>query len=254
MMTRLCTRNRQNILIAVCFLLFFLVGPARSLAHHEWYRGLDLEFVLADSSLVLVGRVTDVSETKIGVGGKGESSLLQYKFDPVLVLKVVFSRESLLLTIVDLGTQQFNGVTNDAPIESGQLRLLMLGRSFAGYAMRREALSFDQAITRLNGTNDELIATVNILLAVNHNLDRAKKVALLLDGLRKQKGPPAIPLLMAVERRPLLAAQTPGAVESIAPHLNDASPAVREQAAKTLYALLKADYLDQGKFREVAAH
>jgi hypothetical protein len=114
--------------------------------------------------------------------------------------------------------------------------------------------SFDQAIPRLSSPNDGLIATVNILLAVNHNLDRAKKVALLLDGLRKQKGPPAIPLLMAVERRPLLAAQTPGAVESIAPHLNDASPAVREQAAKTLYALLKADYLDQAKLREVAAN
>src|ERR1700722_10389588 len=253
MMTRLCTRNRQNILSATCLLFFFLVGPPRSLAD-EWYRGLDLESALADSSLVLVGRVTDVSETKIGVGGKGESSLLQYKFDPVLVLKGVFSRESLLLTSDDLGTQQFNGVTDAAPIEAGQLRLLMLGRSFAGYAMRREARSFDQAIPRLNSTNDELIATVNILLAVNHNLDRAKKVALLLDGLRKQKGPPVIPLLVAVERRSLLAAQTPGAVESIAPHLNDASPAVREQGAKTLHALLKADYLEQAKFREMAAH
>lgn len=254
MTTRLCTRNRQNILFAVCLLLFFLVGPARSLAHDEWYRGLDLESALADSSLVLVGRVTDRSETKIGMGGKGERSLLQYKFEPILVLKGVFSRESLLLTSDDLGTQQFNGVTEAAPIEAGQLRLLMLGRSFAGYAMRREARSFDQAIPRLSSPNDELIATVNILLAVNHNLDRAKKVALLLDGLRKQKGAPVIPLLVAVERRSLLAAQTPGAVESIAPHLSDPSPAVREQAAKTLCSLLKADYLDQAKFRESAAN
>jgi len=250
MMTRLSISNRQNIHIATCLLLFFLLGPPRSLAHDEWYRGLDLDSVLADSGLVLVGRVTDVSETKIGVGGKGESSLLQYKFEPVLVLKGVFSRESLLLTSEDLGTQQF---TDAAPIEIGQLRLLMLGRSFAGYAMRREAVSFDQAIPRLGSPNDELIATVKILLAVNHDLDRAKKVALLLDGLRKQKGSAAIPLLVAVEHRALLAAQTPGAVESIAPHLSDASPAVREQAAKTLYSLLKADYLDQAKFHEAAA-
>jgi HEAT repeat protein len=250
MMTRLRIINRQNIFIATCLLLFFLVGSPRSLAHDEWYRGLDLESVLADSGLVLVGRVTDVSETKIGVGGKGERSLLQYKFEPVLVLKGVFSRESLLLTSEDLGTQQF---ADAAPIETGQLRLLMLGRSFAGYAMRREALSFDQAIPRLRNPNDELIATVNILLAVNHNLDRAKKVALLLDGLRKQKGAAAIPLLVAVEHRALLAAQIRGTVESIAPHLSDPSPAVREQAAKTLYALLKADYLDQAKFHEVTA-
>src|SRR3984893_2855139 len=232
MMTRLCSTNRQNIPIATCLLLFFLVGPARSIAHDEWYLGLDLEAALADSSLVLVGRVTAVSENKIGVGGKGERSLLQYKFEPVLVLKGVFSRESLLLTSDDLGTQQF---TDAAPLEAGQLCLLILARSFAGYAMRREALSFDQAIPRLSNPNDELLATIDILLAVNHSLDRSKKVTLLLEGLRTQKGAPVIPLLVAVERRPLLAAQTPGAVESIAPHLNDASPAVREQAEDTLY-------------------
>jgi HEAT repeat protein len=252
MMTRLCFTNRQSIAIAACLLLFFFsVGPPQSVAHNEWYRGLDLESALADSSLVLVGRVIDVSETKLGVGGKGERSLLQYKFEPVLVLKGVFSRESLLLTSDDLGTQQF---TDAAPIEAGQLRLLILARSFAGYAMRREALSLDQAIPRLHNPNDELIATVKILLAVNHSLDRAQKVALLLDGLRKQKSAPVIPQLMAVERRSLLAAQTPGALESIAPHLSDASPAVREQAAKTFYSLLKADYLDQPKFRKVAAN
>ena len=212
MMTRVCTVNRQKIFIATCLLLLFLVGPARSLAHDEWYRGLDLESVLADSSLVLVGRVTDVSETKIGIGGKGERSLLQYKFEPVLVLKGVFSRESLLLTSDDLGTQQFTQrftqqftqqFSDAAPVEVGQLRLLMLGRSFAGYAMRREGLSSDQAIPRLSSPSDELLATVNILLAVNHDLDRAKKVELLLDGLRKQKGAAAIPLLVAVERRAL---------------------------------------------------
>jgi HEAT repeat protein len=251
MMTRLYFTNRRNIQIAACLLAFFLAGPPQSLAHDEWYRGLDLEAVLADSSLVLVGRVTDVSETKIGVGGKGDRSLLQYRFEPVLVLKGVFSRESLLLTSDDLGTQQF---VDAAPIEAGELRLLILARSFAGYAMRREALSSDQAIPRLHDANDELLATVNVLLAVNHSLDRAKKVSLLLEGLRKQKGAVAIPLLMAVERRSVLAAQTPGAVESIAPHLSDTSSAVREQAAKTLCSLLKADYLDQPKFREVAAN
>jgi HEAT repeat protein len=251
MMTHLYTTHRQNILIATGLLFFFLVESPRSLAHDEWYRGLDLESALADSGLVLVGRVIDVSETKLGVGGKGERSLLQYKFEPVLVLKGVFSRESLLLSSDDLGTQQFTDAT---PIEAGQLRLLILGRSFAGYAMRRAGLSLDQAIPRLSNPNDELLATVNILLAVNHSLDRAKKVALLLDGLRTQKGAPAIPLLMAVERRSLIGAQTPSVVDCIAPHLSDASPAVREEAAKTLYALLKADYLDQPKFREVAAH
>ena len=251
MTARLCTTNRRKTPLAACLLLLILVGPARSLAHDEWYRGLDLESALADSGLVLVGRVTDVSETKVGVGGKGERSLLQYKFEPVSVLKGIFSRESLLLTSDDLGTQHFNDA---APIQRGELRLLVLGRSFAGYAMRREAPSLDQAMPPLRDANDELLATVKVLLAVNHSSDRAKKVALLLDGLRKQKGAPVIPLLVAVERRSLLAAQTSGAVGSIAPHLSDPSSAVREQAAKTLCFLLKADYLDQPKFREAAVN
>jgi hypothetical protein len=242
MVARFCVANRPKTPVASCLLLLFLVGPPRSLARDEWYRGLDLESALADCGLVLVGRVTDVSETKLGVGGKGESSLLQYKFEPVLALKGVFSRESLLLTSDDLGTQQF---TDAAPIEPGQLRLLVLGRSFAGYTMRREAPSLDQAIPPLRDPNDELLATVKVLLAVNHSSDRAKEVALLLDGLRKQKGAPAVPLL---------AAQTSGAVGSIAPHLSDPSAAVREQAAKTLYSLLRADYLDQPKFREAAVN
>lgn len=251
MVAHLCTANRRKTPVTICLLLLLLVGPPRSLAHDEWYRSLDLESALADSGLVLVGRVTDVSETKLGVGGKGERSLQQYKFEPVLVLKGVFSRESLLLTSEDLGTQQF---TDAATLEPGQLRLLVLGRSFEGYAIRRQAPSLEQAIPPLRDPNDELLATVTVLLAVNHNSDRAKKVTLLLDGLRKQKGAPAIPLLVAVERRSLLAAQTSGAVESIAPHLSDPSPAVREQAAKTLYSLLKADYLDQPKFREAAVN
>ena len=106
----------------------------RSLAHDEWYRGLDLEPGLSNAGLVLVGRVTDVSETKLGVGGKSERSLLQYKFEPVLVLKGVFSRGSLLLSSDGLGSQQYTDAT---PLEPGQLRLLVLARSFEGYAMRR---------------------------------------------------------------------------------------------------------------------
>src|SRR3989449_5090641 len=120
--------------------------------------------------------------------------------------------------------------------------------------MRREAPSLDKAIPPLRDPSDELLATVKVLLAVNHSSDRAKKVALLLDGLRKQKGARPIPLLMAVGRRPLLPAQTSGVVGSIPPHLSDPSPAVREQAAKTLYSLFKADYLDQPKIREAAVN
>jgi len=80
-----------------------------------------------------------------------------------------------------------------------------------------------------------LIATVKVLLAVNAAPERPRRVTLLLDALRTQKGPGAIPLLAALDRRFLL----------------DPSAAVREQAARTLRNLLQADHLDQPCFVRV---
>ncbi len=236
-------------LVAVYLLSLIVATATQSSARDEWFRGLDLEPALGEASLVLVGRVADVSETKITFGGKGESALLQFKFEPVLVLKGVFSRESLSLTSDDLGVERF---ADAAPIEPGQLRLLMLGRSSQGYAIQRPSPSLEQAVPPLRDRNDELLATVNVLLAVTGTPERPRKVSLLVDGLRSQKGPAAIPLLAALKRRSLLAAQTLAVMEALAPHLGDPSPAVREQAARTLHSVLKADYLDQPKLHEGA--
>ncbi len=239
-------------LIRVSLLLFLLLASAtNSSAHDEWFRGLDLEPALGEASLVMVARVVDVSESKIMVGGKAEIALLQFKFTPLQVLKGVFSRESLSLTSQDLGIQSY---TDSAPIEPGQLRLLILGRSSHGYVILRPAPSLEQAIPPLRDPNDELIETVKVLLAVNAAPERPRKIVLLLGGLRAQKGPAAIPLLASLEHRSLLAAQTPGVMEAASPHLSDPSPAVREQAARTFTSLLKADYLNQPVLREGAAN
>src|SRR5437660_521987 len=195
--------RRARPIVCICLLSVLLAWPAKSIAHDEWFRGLDLEPALGEASLVLAGRVVDVSRTGITVGGKGERTLLQFKFGPVLTLKGVFSRESLSLTSDDIGIQ---GINDAAPLEPGQLRLLILARSSQGYAIQRQSSSLEQAV----------------------------------------------PLLAALERRSLLAVQTPGVMETIAPHLSDPSPAVREQAARTLHSLLQDDYLEQPKLREGA--
>jgi len=101
--------------ISVFLLLWLAVAPTKSFARDEWFHNLDLEPALSEASLVLVGRVEDVRETKIALGGKGERSLLQFQFAPVLVLKGVFSRESLSLTSDDLGIWNFTG---EAPIRA----------------------------------------------------------------------------------------------------------------------------------------
>jgi HEAT repeat protein len=236
-------------IICIYLLLVLLAWPTKSVAHDEWFRDLDLEPALSEASLVLAGRVADVSSTVMSAGGKGEFTLFQFKFVPVQTLKGVYSRESLSLTSADIGIERFRRAT---PIETGQLRLLILGRSEEGYAVLRQSSSLEQAIPLLRASSDALLESVKVLLAVNANRDRSGKVSLLLDGLRKQRGPAVIPLLAALERRSLLAAQTPGAMASIASHLKDPSPAVRERAAKTVYSLLRDDYLEQPELRAEA--
>ena len=98
----------------------------------------------------------------------------------MLVLKGVFSRESLSLTSQDLGIES---ITDSAPIEPGQVRLLMLGRSSQGYAILRPTPRFEQTIPPLSGPTDELIDIVKVLLAVNATQERPNRVALLVARL-----------------------------------------------------------------------
>lgn len=232
--------------------LFCLLHSAGSIlfARDEWFRRLDLERGLAEASLVLAARVGEITETKLIMGGKGEQFLKQFKFEPLKVLKGVFSREALLLTSNDLGGSQFSGAADQ--IEGGQVRLLILGRSHQGFAVQFQAPSQDQLVPPLQDVTDPLLETVKVLLLVNESHDRAKKVSLLLDGLGTTNGPGAISLLKSLERRALLVAQTPGVVPKLAWHLADVSPAVREAAAQMLQGLLAADYLDQADLRENA--
>ncbi len=181
-------------IVCICLLFVLLAWPAKSIAHDEWFRGLDLEPALSEASLVLAGRVVDVSRTGITVGGKGERTLLQFKFVPVLTLKGVFSRESLSLTSDDIGIQ----FSDAASLDPGELRLLILGRSSQGYAIQRQPSSLEQTVPLLRDSNDGLLETVKVLLAVNASRERPRKVVVLLEGLRKQRGPSVIPLAWGI--------------------------------------------------------
>jgi hypothetical protein len=116
----------------------------------------------------------------------------------------------------------------------------------------------DQAIPLLSSPTDLLIETAKVLLAVNATPDRVQKVSLPLAALRTESGAAIVPLLLSLERRSLLAAQASSTLDAVSRHLSDASPAVREQAARTLDSVLTADYLDQpalhrGALRALAA-
>lgn len=218
----------------------------------EWFRSLDLEAAVADAELILVSQVVEVREIPMPVGGKGERTMHQLQFKPVRVLKGIFARDGLSLTSYDLGI--FDSRSGLDQLRAGELRLLFLGRSQAGYRNRNFSPSVDRSLPLLRDHQDPLTETVATLLAVRAAPDRMRRVTLLTEALGRTKGAAAVPLLEALSRRSVLAAQRVGTLKAIAPHLADTSPAVRIAAGESLRAVLAADYLGQTELREQAAN
>ena len=213
-------------------------------------RVLDLEDAIGRAELVVAVRLVDMSESKIVHGGKMEVVTQQFRFEPVRTIKGIFARDALLLTGQDLVIYQF--AEGADRLEPGQMLLLLLGRQGPGYVNCNIAESIEQSIPRLSGQNDPLLAAVEALIIVTQKRDRAAKVATLLAALRKAKDRDALPLLISLRRRSLIAAQTPDALEIASRFLGDPAPEVREVAVKTLASLFDADYLRQGESRERA--
>jgi hypothetical protein len=76
---------------------------------------------------------------------------------------------------------------------------------------------------------------------------------LLADGAGKANGRAAVPLLRALARRPVPAAQVEGIAGVIRDHLESQSGVVRVEAARALESILAADYLEQPRLRREAA-
>lgn len=209
---------------------------------------LDLEDATARAELIVVVRLVDMTEAKVVHGGKLEVITQQFRFEPVRTIKGIFARDALLLTGEDLGISRFGGAADR--LERGQLLLLLLARQGPCYLNCNTAESLEQSIPRLRDQADPLLLAVEALIAVGQNRDRSVKVATLLAALRQAKAREAVPLMISLRRRAVLAAQTPGSAEIVATFLDDTSPEVREVAAKTLATLLDADYLQQAELRE----
>ncbi len=100
--------------------------------------------------------------------------------------------------------------------------LLLLGRQGPGYFNCNTAGSLEQSIPRLRDQADPLLAAVEALIAVEPAARPQAKVATLLAALRKAKGRDAVPLLISLRRRAVLAAQTPDSAEIVSRFLGDA--------------------------------
>ena len=94
--------TKRSVHLWILFSCLVILQSRVVLARDEWFRGLDLEQATSEANLVLVARVVEVTEIKLTLGGKVEQSLQQFKFEPLQVLKGVFSRKVLLLSSNDL--------------------------------------------------------------------------------------------------------------------------------------------------------
>jgi HEAT repeat protein len=212
---------------------------------------LDLELAVAQAELILAVRLVDVTETKIVHGGRNVQITEQFRFEPVRVLKGIFARESLLLTGQDLGIYRF--AEGSDRLARGQLMLVLLGRQGQNYFNCNGAATLAQSIPRLEGKDDSLLSAVEVLIGMTRKRDRMGRVSLLRDGLKTAKGRAVAPLLLALSRRALLAAQAPGVTDAILPYLKTSAPAIREIAAKTMGMLLEAEPSGEGATRAEVA-
>ncbi len=235
-------------LLSGIFLFPSLSGAA---PREEWFRNLSLESAATSSDLILAARVTDVTEIPLMRGGKGASSMFQYKFKPERIIKGVFARDELSLGSGDLGLYQ---ETDMREIRKGMLMLIFLGRSDLGYRNSNGTTNgaLRKSMPPLKDLNDPLLDSVRTLLDASAERDRVKRVALLAAALHKADGSGAVVLLDMLRRSPLPAAQNPDVAAAVTRHLASASPATREAAARTLREILEADYLEQAPLCETA--
>lgn len=219
-------------------------------AKGPWAPALDLEPSLRSAALVLAVRVEGVSQMRVVYGGKGTSTLYQYTFEPIRILKGVYSRTQLILTDADLRGYTSNFDPKD--IQPGQQRLLLLGRSRVGYVGIHPGSSADLAFPQLNGRTDPLLSSVVAVLAHQELQDRQEIVTRLSQQLREATGRGAVVLLAALDRRSYIAAQQVPAFQALSHQLASEETIVRETAAHVLGNLLDADYLTNQTAREAA--
>lgn len=210
-------------------------------AQSQTTSALDLEPSLRSAALVMAVRVDDVSEVRVVYGGKGTETLYQYTFEPLRVLKGVYSRPQLLMTNTDL--QSYSNRFDPKDIQPGQQRLLLLGRSSIGYVGIHHGSTADMAFPQLSGRTDPLLSAAETLLAQQEFNDRLEIVTRLSRQLHDATGRGAVALLAALERRTYIAAQQNSAFQAVGHQLTSGEPIVREAAADVLRNLLDADYL-----------
>lgn len=213
---------------------------------------LDLESSLQRADLVMAARLVEVTESRVIQGGRNVQITHQYHFEPVRVIKGIYTREAFLVTGTDLGVYQFAAAGDQ--LQPGQILLILLARQGQNLLNCNPAATLGQSIPRLTGADDPLLSSVDVLLATARQRDRGIRARVLLEGLSKTRGREAGPLLLAILRRASIVARNtslhqeanaPEKRESVVGHailpfLKSDQASLRELAAVTIAAILDA--------------
>jgi hypothetical protein len=123
------------VIVWVCAAGFVLVHGHHVVAQEEpvreWFQGWEMEDRIAQAQLCLVAKVSRVKDLTVVHGAKVDQTLREYHFQPVRVLKGIFSRDEFVMTDSDLGFPAEDG-TSVPPLQQGELRLLLLTRTAEG--------------------------------------------------------------------------------------------------------------------------
>src|SRR5205085_10984540 len=85
----------------------------------ETFDGWHLEPGVGQAHLVMVARVTSISQLTVVEGAKTDVALREYRFQPVRKLKGIFQRDQLSMTAADLGSPADDGALSP-PLKEGE--------------------------------------------------------------------------------------------------------------------------------------
>jgi len=243
--------NKGPLFVSIVLVLLLTAAPSK--AADEWFQDWQLESPLRQSHLVLVARVATVSELRVVEGAKTNTTLREYRFQPVQLVKGVFSREELAMTGADLGFPSEDG-SSPPPLKQGELRLLLLTRGrrsgFVGCGTVSRERPFEQRMPLLSASDDAIAQTAATLVRVQASRSRQEQVQILVARLQEADGPEAVPLLQSLQTRAFMAAQNPEVADPLVRLAAHESVAIRSSAIHAIERVLSADYLH----RDTKAH
>lgn len=222
----------------------------------EWFADWNLESRVAKAQLIILARVSNVSPITVVHGAKAETSLREYRFEPVSILKGVFTRPQLSMTDTDLGLPAPDASV-EAPLKAGDHMLLILSRSrglgtYCCVALPNGVNEPRQLIPRLTGPDDPIVSMTRTMIRIAKSPAQQKRVGLCLEELRQTSGPATVPLLLSLATRGYWI-QSSEAATLLTKLTDNQSPAIRYAATSIVCHVLTSEAPIQDERRNVLA-